>query len=342
MFPFNSTAYTVRTLKLKAISKSTIDPRVTFVDELENTVKMPVPVSIARRIKNRLKNVTRFTTFYPCEIAFIDNRIVAMDVPDGKEYHSWKADGKWISRLAVNSPVIPTLDASWQYDGQYVYKFTGAVEPIADTSFGKRVAEVYNLYAFGEKGGRDSLSMSALCFLNPTTGQWAVSSPVTRSSGGLLQLTGDVEEFSADSEFAGTTRDLQRVDRNVYPNLRFVTYAARVISEQFGFQSIEPLGLPLLMIEHRTFNLGGMPTPVQATSPAPFRFTEGLAWMIGMFGQVTTLDQLIAVKSSMKMFLTKGNTNRTSEATKDDGEIDTKKLIDEVRAHLDCAPLIKF
>lgn len=340
MFPFNASEYAVRYLKLKAISKSTIDPRVTFLDEHDQPVKMALPVSIARRVKNRLKNVTRFATFYPCAIGFMGDRIVSMDVPDGVEYKSWQQDGKWASRLTANCQVLGSL-IGWLYDGQYVFQYEGAVEPIPDTVFGKRKATCYNLYQFGEKNGAASTELAGLAFRNPNTGAWTHTTPVTRSSGGLLQLTGGVEEFDSSAMFAGVARDVAKIDRNIYPNLRFVTYAARTISSEFGFDLIEPLGLPLLMIEHRTFNLGGMPTPVQSSSPAPFEFTQGLAWMIGMFEKVTTLQQLLAVRSSMKMLLTKGNTNRNSE-TNDDTEVDTKKLIDRVRATMKDAPLIDF
>jgi hypothetical protein len=169
-----------------------------------------------------------------------------------------------------------------------------------------------------------------------------VTSPVTRSSGDLLQLTGDVDEFNAADRFGSTSTDLFLMDLNVYPNLRFVNYAARALSDQFGFESIEPLGLPLLMIEHRTFNIGGLPIPVQTSSAAPFKFTHALAWLVGMFGQVQTLDQLIAVKSSIKMLLSKGHTRHTTEGTKNDDEVDTKTLIQRVRRTFESAALVSF
>lgn len=341
MFAFDPTTYTVRTLKLKALSKSTIDPRVTFIDENDKLVKLPIPTSICRRIRNRLNGVTKFTTFYPCEIAFVDDRIVSMDVPDGFEYNEWKNTGKWTSRLSNNCKIVPDF-IDMEYDGQYVYEYECVVEQIEDSSFGKQLATVYDLYRFGELHGNDPQSLAALAYKDPATGTWTATTPITRASGGLLQLTGETERVDKKGEVISTATDLLRIDKNVFPNLRFVNYAARVISDHFGYNTVEPLGLPLLMIEHRTFNLGGLPTPVQATAPAPFSFTEGLAWMIGMFGQVKTLDQLIAVKQSVKMLLSKGNTSLKSTGNKDDDGVDTKDLIDSIRTSFDAAPLIKF
>lgn len=340
MFQFKPQNFVVRRLNLKAISQSTIDPRVTFVDEGGQMVKLPVPTAIARRIKQRLK-VTRFNTSYPCEIAFYENRIVAMDAPTIDEYQIWKQSGTWETRLSKNARALNNLPlADWQYDGQYVYRTTSNILPIAGSNFGHQSVECYNLYQFGEMAGDDTKGFACLCYLNPQTNKWVVTSPVTRSSGDLLMLTGDTDAFDASSEF-GATSDLLLMDRSRFPNLRFVNYAARAICGQFGYAAIEPLGLPLLMIEHRTFNLGSMSLPAQTSAQAPFKFTQALAWLIGLFGQATTLDQLLAVKQSTKMLLTKGNTAHAT-GTKSDEEVDTKKLIHQMRDKFDNVPLISF
>lgn len=340
MFEFDASKYVVRSLRLKAISQSTIDPRVTFEDEVGLSVKMPVPTAIARRVKQKLK-VTKFHTTYPCEIGFYDGRIVSMDVPSADEYVIWKNDGVWESRLSKNHRVLHNLIGDWLYDGQYVYRYTEALTPIEPTNFGSRVVEAFNLYLFGELAGNDPKKHACLAYRNPDNNQWTITSPVTRQSGELFMLSGDSDAFDASSEF-GAASDLLLMDGLMFPNLRFVNYAARAISAQFDYAAIEPLGLPLLMIEHRTFNLGGLSVPVQASSPAPFKFTQALAWLIGMFGRVQTLDQLLAVKQSAKMLLTKGSTNRRSEGNKEVGEVDTKQLISSVRDTFASAPLIKF
>lgn len=332
MFKFNAALYNIKQVQLKAISKSTIEPRITFVDENGTEFKMALPVAVARRIKNRLNGISKFVSYYPAAVGLYDNRIVAVDVPDGQEYKVYRDTGEWKSKLFKNSEVLDVLDSSWSYDGQYVYKHDGPVEQLGDTMFGFQGVQVYNLYSFGETKGDDLGKMACLAYWNRRAKQWAVTIPVTKSSGSFLQLTGDADEFHRNDTFAAVGSELARMDRNVFPNLRFVNYAAKSISNTFSYETIEPLGLPLLMIEHRTFNLGSLTTPVQASSPALFKFTEALAWMIGLNGQVQNMDQLLAVKGTIKMLLTKGNTyNGANEGEAAQGKT-TKQMIEETRS----------
>lgn len=332
MFKFNKDSLQIKYVTLIALSKATIDPRVTFKDENGDIQKMSIPVSVARLVRARLKSVSRFPNGYPAALAFIDGRIVAMDVATGKMYKMYKDLDEWITCLETRASALDALEGDWLWDGQYAYREVGDIKQMGDTNFGSVDTRVFNLYRLGEERGDLVENLVALCFKNPETGEWTKTTPMTRHSGAFLQITGDVDKFNKYDHFIDDD-EFKQIDSNVFANLRFVTYAARVLARQFGYTAVEPLGLPILMMEHQTFNVGGLPTEMQAASPAPMAFSSALAWMIGLNREVRNLEDLIAIKSSTKMLLTKGNTRKHEAQKKDDesAPVSTRDLIAQLR-----------
>ena len=344
MFTFNKESLRIEYVTLLSLSKATIDPNVSFRDEEGLVHKMPIPVSVARICRSRLKSVSRFPNGYPAALAFVDGRIVAMDVAVGKAYKMFKELGEWITVIESRVELLNAIEGDWMWDGQYAYRFDGDVKPMGQTNFGNIDTKVFNLYRLGEDKGDLIEHLVALCFRNPKTGEWIKTTPLTRHSGAFLQITGDVDKFNNNDEFVDEDESFLEIDSNVFPNLRFVTYAARALSRQFGYESVEPLGLPILMMEHQTFNIGGLPTEMQAASAAPMSFSCALAWMIGFNQQVESLDDLIAIKASTKMLLTKGNTKKREARTDPDKArpASSKELIAKLRELSARTELVKY
>lgn len=344
MFTFNKESLHIEYVELLSLSKATIDPNVQFRDAAGQTHKMQIPVSVARIVRGRLKSVSRFPAGYPAALAFVDGRIVSMDVAVGKAYKMYKDLGEWISCLETRKELLNAIEGEWLWDGQYAYRFVGDVKPMGQTNFGNIDTRVFNLYRLGEEKGDLIENLVALCFRNPKTQEWVKTTPLTRHSGAFLQITGDVDKFNKMDQFVDEDEAFLEIDSNVFPNIRFVNYAAKALSRQFGYESVEPLGLPILMMEHQTFNIGGLPTEMQAASAAPMSFSCALAWMIGFNQQVESLDDLIAIKSSTKMLLTKGNTTKRELATKPDQEqpASTKDLIGRLRKLSEQTELVKY
>lgn len=344
MFKFNKESLQIEYITLLSLSKATIDPNVSFRDSEGLVHKMQIPVSVARIVRGRLKGVSRFPNGFPAALAFVDGRIVAMDVAEGKSYKMFKDLGEWISCIETRKEHLNAIEGDWLWDGQYAYRFVGDVKPMGQTNFGSIDTKVFNLYRLGEKEGDLVENLVALCYRNPETKEWIKTTPMTRHSGAFLQITGDVDKFNRTDQFVDGDDTFVEIDSNVFPNIRFVNYAAKALSRQFGYESVEPLGLPILMMEHQTFNIGGLPTEMQAASAAPMSFTCALAWMIGMNREVESLDDLIAVKSSTKMLLTKGNTTKRESATKPDQErpASTKDMIAQLRELSAKTELVKY
>lgn len=342
-FSFDRNSFRIENVGLKALSKATIDPRITFVNEKGETVRMSIPTSIARLVRNQLHGVTKFSTPYPAALAFVDGRIVSMAVALGKDLKMFEEFGEWISVLERREVMVNQLMGNdWLWDGQYAYKFVGEVIPLGESGFGSIATRAFNMFKLGEDKTDPIEPLAALCYKHPTTGEWVKTSPITRHSGGFIQITGDVGAFNAGDQFVDSEKEFAKIDTSLFVNLRFVNYGARVLSQRFGYEAIEPLGLPLLMIEHRTFNVGGLALPVQMSSPAPLKFTRAMAWMIGLFLQVKDLDDMIAVKQTFKMLLTKGNTNQRMMGEDAKTEVPTKTVIATLRAKMESAALIDF
>lgn len=344
MFKFHKDSLQIEYVMLIALSKATIDPRIQFLDEHGQLQKMAIPVSVARIVRARLKGVGRFPNGYPSALAFVEGRIVAMDVAIGKSYKMFKDMGEWISCLESRSCALDAIEGDWWWDGQYAYRFVDDVVAMPGTNFGHIKTRVFNLFRLGEERGDLVEDLVALCYKNPQTNEWIKSTPMTRHSGAFLQITGDVEKFNRRDHFIDIDEEFKRIDSNVFANLRFVTYAAKVLARQFGYEAIEPLGLPILMMEHQTFNVGGLPTEMQTASPAPMAFSSALAWMIGLNRRIATLDDMIAIKSSTKMLLTKGNTQIRQAAKASDKEdpMSTKDLVAKLRAASAQAEMVAY
>ena len=339
MFKFNRNDLKIQYCGLKTISKSTIDPRVTLVDDAGNETKHPVPAAVARIISGRLHGVARFVEPYPACVVFVGDKIVSIDVAIEGNYKMYKSMGEWISPVESRLSIIDAAgDVDWLFDGQYAYVAVGDVQRLGETNFGSLQYKAVNLYKLNDERADLIEKLAGICYFNVKTEEWTCTSPVTRHSGKFLQLTGDTDEFNKKDAFIEDEQGLNRMNHLMFPNLRFVNYASHVLSNRFGYEVLEPLGLPLLMIEHRTFNLGGISLPVQISSSAPFKFLEGLAWMVGLINRVQTLDDLISIKSCIKMLITKGTT--LSRGVDDD--VDTKQLIQQVRNRMNNTPLIEL
>lgn len=338
MIKFDKSQFRIEFCGLRALSKATIDPKITYVRDGGDEVKQAVPTSIARITRSKLHGVTRFHTAYPTCLAFVGDRVVSMSVPVGADYKMYQDTGDWISILETRASLVETLDDTWHWDGQYAYHFVGHEIPFGDSNLGWIKVKAINFYRFSEEKADLIEHLAALCFRDPITKKWTRTGPIARYSGDRVSL---IEDDDLSSNLIKGT-DLQRMDAQRFVNLRFVNYAARVLTNQFGYEVTEPLGLPLLMIEHRTFNLGGLATPVQMSSRAPLSFTQAVAWMIGLQSKARDLSDVVAIKSCMKMLLSKGSGRQfTADANKKKAQ-DTKSVISGLRDKYASAPLIVF
>lgn len=346
-FNFDKSQLRIEYVGLKALSKATIDPRIEYEDANGNVMKCAVPTSVARLTRKALHEVTRFAVAYPACLAFIDDRLVALDVAVGPKLKMFQESGEWISCIEGREGLVERLSDDLLWDGQYAFRYEGEVMTIGESNYGWQKCRAFNMYRLSEENSDPMEQMAALCYRHPITGEWIKSPPISKTFGTQLQLTGSSDRVGGnDVEFItsnGQVNQIARMDYFKFVNLRFVNYASRVLSRRFGYESIEPLGLPLLMIEHRTFNIGGLTMPVQISSPAPLKFSEAIAWLVGFHMQVQSLDDLISLKQTFRMLMTKGITSTmSSEEIASNKPVTTKSMLLELRKRMESAALIDF
>lgn len=280
------------------ISQANIDCTITLVRDGE-AVKYPLPPSISYRLRKSIGKVARFATPHPICVAWVGSCIVCAECPDKNALPSARKN-QWKSLIEINAAAFkPPKDA--YFDGQYVYALDADPE-VFDRNYGVvKLNACFDLYHLNDIAWANP---ARACFAYKNGQKWVTTAPCTSAAGTFLQLV--VDDVSTSTAAVFDSMDM--IDAIRFVNLRFVNYAAGRLADAFDFETIEPLGLPLLMIEHGTFNLGELTPTVQMTCPAPLTFSQTLAWLIGLHQRVTTLDQFIALKEAIRMLLSKGCT----------------------------------
>lgn len=309
MFSVDNVSFTTQYLYIRRVSRSTFNPTMTVVDQHGNEVRYKVPYSITNRIHTVLK-ATKFLEPWPCYVLFADNDIVCIDIPSKETLKLCNENNQpWESvQIDKNLQALfeQCLNGSWMFDKQFVYRQAGEVSEIPNSNFGTVTYVCYDLTKMYDSDHFKQKNRTGFAYWDSFNYQWTITSPLTQQAGTKLQLGGDSDEGNEMSH-TDVTGGIEHVNRYVFPNLMFVTYAARAISNNFGYEAIEPLGLPLLMVEHQTFNIGKVPNGVARQSPAPMTFTQTIAWLTGLFRSVETIDQLVAIKGCFKYLMKKGS-----------------------------------
>jgi len=326
-------------LHMTQLSQATVDCTVTLVRDGVET-KFSIPPGVSYRLRKSIGNVSKFSVAHPICVAFVGDRIVSADCPIRAALPDARK-GKWKSIIDINLTLFKA-PANAYFDGQYIYTIDAEPE-VFDRNFGVlKLTACYDMFHCGDPVWTSS---PRACFAyQAAKGKWVVTAPCTNSAGSFLQLIAD----DVSNNTAAVYDSVDMIDKIRFVNLRFVNYAAGRLANAFDFETIEPLGLPLLMIEHGTFNLGELTPTVQMTCPAPLTFSQTLAWLTGLCNRATTLGQFITVKDCIKMLMSKGCTRTASVVGAgeelDDGATDVSKneIVYAARKHYNSLPMMNF
>ena len=325
----------VEYMEVTKLSRATINCNITVrikgIDQ-----RFHLPSSIAYRLRKRTGDISTFAIAHPMCFAWIGDRIVGVDCPPPDQLEQARK-GEWRSVIETNIKNL-TVDPESYFDGQYIYTLTADPEVIENNYGVLKVDYCYDMYHCNDMLW--DMKPRACFAYQAFPDQWVVTSPVTTAAGKMVQLFQDDAIISDPAVYTAITS----VDKYRFVNLRFVNYAAARLSNTFDYETIEPLGLPMLMIEHGTFNLGDITIAVQVVCPAPLSFSQTLAWMIGLYGRVESIEQFIALKETIKMLMTKGCTRASRITDGEDGEdtLHRSEVIDEARNFFDQQTLISF
>jgi hypothetical protein len=333
MISYDPKKLVVKHLHVKMISGA-LGGMLTYVDEArtktagkEVVTKTKVPYHLTRhfakkyRITKYIKPVLTAVTFYEDHIVCIERHPLGnlgKEVTEGLfgEKH-WQSDSAINTEKFLN-PL--TTGQNWYIDGSYVYCVSDKDLKSAESlsSDGKFRQVKVNAIKLAGLADKPTIEQRVCLAFYPTKGEMALTPPIwkTLTNIGQRQLTarGDTrndDEIENDSSVtyihqAADRTQFDCVDDHLCVNLGFVLKAGKVISDTFGYDSIEPLGLDDMMIQLKTVNLPNVAREVKQTFDTGLKFTIACAWLIGMTRRIESLDGYIALRTLLKHLTTKG------------------------------------
>lgn len=337
MIKFDFNTLHVDVVRLKTITTS-LGGSMTIVDEALSTEdkevvkRVPVPMAIARDFIKRTHKVTKYLSPTIVAVVKYGNHIVAMERHPLSVLGELEEEGlfgkkQWTSVCETNmnnvvKPLIEDSSYEWFFDGRYAYSFQGSTVERAvgeadnltsDGQFRKVAAltiDLQNLYTNNLVPGM----RSCMAFVT-SSGDVAVSPPIWKNlsdigSSKLDKGTTDDEDLDDEDDSVEVTVNnrytFDTVNSAFAVNLNFALKAGAEIGRTFGYEYVEPLQLPRLMIELHTVNLPGIPRAVKQTYDIGMPFTHALAWLLGMSRKADTLETYLMMRSLMKYLTKKG------------------------------------
>jgi hypothetical protein len=332
MIPFDTNKLTVKHMQLKMISgalggmMTVLDEKRTAKAGKEVFQKIKVPYQLTRAFTKKYR-ITKYIKTVLTAVVFYENHVVCVERHPlgnlGKEKtQGLNGEVSWVSDAEKNirgmlAPLAHEKD--WYIDGSYVYHVANkdlidAEILSSDRKFRQVKVDAVKLSALGDI----PIVEQRVCLaFFPSNGAMALTPPIwkTLTNIGQRQLTAkgdtradDIEDDSSITYVHNEADQTQfdQVDQMLCVNLGFALKAGRVLSEVFGYDSIEPLGLDDMMIQLRTVNLPNIANEVKQTFDTGLRFTIAIAWLIGMTKRVETLDSYVALRTLLKHLTTKG------------------------------------
>lgn len=287
--------------------------------------RIPVPSVVARKFKGDHKRTKYIKPIVTAFIYYGDTVIALERHPLGalgeRVSHGLRGDKKeWTPMSAINireivKPVAEDDSLEWYFDGRYMFAFDDVdMRNISNagrslTSDGRfRAVEctAISLHALADRNKLDPTTRTCLAYVSKD-GRFAMSPPIWKdvSSVGKAKVYRSGYE---DNQGNVVEKDLEfdRVDDFCAVNLSFALRAAADLSEHFGFEAIEPLNIPQLMIKLNTVNLPKVPQEVKATIDCGMRFTHALAWLLGYARRAETMEQYSVIRGLLQHLTSKG------------------------------------
>lgn len=322
MIPFDINKLQVKHVKIKSVS-SAIGGMCSILDETRSTpekevfTKVRIPVTVARTFVATYKIKAYIKPVLGCMVTY-DGKVIALERHPAGNLGKEETQGlfgmvKWQSQCEqhVQQTLTPLVtDEQWYTDGTYAYKFPdGAIES-ADKlsecgSFRQVNAATMRLASLALPSFDINERVALGYFIDDDT--YTISSPIWKT----LNRIGSkqMERATEDESVTHLVVDLHQFDKineTLCVNLAFALKAGRELTDTFGYDAIQPLNLPELMLRLRTVNLPNVAGSVKNTYDIGLPFSHGVAWLLGLLRQVDTLESYMVVRSLLKYLTTRG------------------------------------
>lgn len=330
MIPFKIEKLKIEHMYIKQVS-SALGGMITVLDDKKSKKagremfsKIKIPHQLARHFKKQytvskyLKPVLSAVTFYRDHVVAIERH--PLGNLGKKTTTGLFGEVEWISDSEHNldTIILPLhLRNEFFIDGTFLYTINQADVKAAeslskDGRFKAVKVKSWKLMQLPHKENLREEERTSLAF-TPKGGKTFMTPPIwkTLSNVGTSQLSkrlaDDLEEMD-DAVDIGTdpTFKFDEIDQHLSVNLGFALKAGRELSEVFGYDMIEPLGLDDLMLQMRSVNLPNIANEVKQTYDTGFPFTHAVAWLIGLVNRTKSLDSFITLRTLLKHLTTKG------------------------------------
>lgn len=339
MLQFDPALLTVQYHKLKRVttalggSISIINPD----DPDGKLIRIKIPFAVARKF---IKETTFTQYINPVTIAVMryGDQIINLerDVTSSikNDNYSMTPEGRWVSNLERfnNGPLQDKLDGMvWFFDGRYVFHFpANTLSELryggpdvqymsSDLSFRSGWVACIDLYEIDSYRAMNVLTedRGVIAFV-ADNGDFAVTPPIWKNVDAIGSSGADESDAKTDHEdyidsTTGITITADRrstlinqLDHNFSLNLNFTLNTAKNLSNQFGYDAVEPLQLPEIMLSLLTVNIPAMPKAVKSTFAIGMKPSYGLAWLMGLLNVAEDMDQYLAVRAAIKYLTSKG------------------------------------
>lgn len=287
--------------------------------------RIPIPQIVARQFKEIHKRTKYIKPIVTAFIYYGDTVISMERHPLGalgeRFSEGLRGDKKeWTPMSAVNIreiiiPAIDTENLDWYFDGRYMFTFDPAdlanikqagKSLTADGRFRAIECNTISLHSLFDRAKLTILDRTCLAYV-AKDGRYAISPPIWKDvkSVGRAKIHRSGYENRGDN-IVEKELEFDRVDQFCAVNLTFALRAASDLSNHFGFQAVEPLNIPELMVRLNTVNLPKVPQEVKATIDCGMKFTHALAWLLGYARQAETMEQYSVIRSLLQHLTSKG------------------------------------
>lgn len=296
----------------------------------EKTIKVECSNTITRFFK-KIHNSTNFPVPQECCITYYDGHVIALEKAPINERTFIGLNGEikeWTTKSETHfDKVLKLLDNNdWYIDGSYLYSFGPSIENAVYTS--KSLSDDNRFRAISTKsiflnyiGFNDDIyieNRNCLCYFSKNT--YSITPPIWKT----LDSIGNNTMKKADSDVIKLSSQFDKVDVNMAVNLQFAISCGKSLTSQFGYQIIEPLQLPKLMIQLNTVNLQSIAPEIRNTYDIGLTFKHAMAWLLGINMKITTYDEMLTMRSTFRYLTTNGVFNKSSVK---EASVDTNVMV---------------
>lgn len=322
LLTFDPTKVRFQKVKIKRVTTA-LGGSVSILDEAhfdktgkERFHKIDIPMSLARMFKVKYK-ITQFMIPHEGVLMWYDDKVITIEkaIENVRTIEDFEGNRVvWTSNTERHynqiQPLLTSTD--WYFDGLYAYRFENGIKQalkegtvLDDNGMfrGVKVIAYHLTYLNFVSPLLENRSCVAMVIDDNT---YSISAPIWKSLDAKAALTNDDGGDDEGNEKLSLISSFKGIDKSVSINLNFALRAAKDLADQFGYESIQPLQLPQMMIKLNTVNLPRMPKEVKKTTDIGLNFTHGLAWLLGLQHKAKTPQQYHTIRQLTKYLMTKG------------------------------------